>query len=648
MGHLHSWGIERSYFDAFGRRNEVSPEDVDRVAAYLRTKGEADRAAVIVARQNGADALTIEAPGPCPNWQVAGPEGPIAAVMRGERTVDLPAGLPCGSYQLLCEDHAAGRFPLLVAPSRAFQPPFVAAGRRLWVLAAQLYAVRSRRNWGHGDFTDLQRLLELAAQLGAAGVGVNPLHALPPGQASPYSPSSRLFLNPLYIDLDAVPEFRAVSMADLDESLVRLREQEFVDYPGVAALKGAALRRAYDVFRAEADPARREAFEQFRAARGAMLERFAAFEALREQYGLPWWQWPQQWHKPGDAMIGELRQSSNDVEFHAYVQWLADDQLRACRDRARELRLPVGLYLDLAVGVARDGADAWAGQDELAPDLVIGAPPDAWNPAGQNWGIASFHPQVLIATDFSFFRQTLRSAMRYAGAVRIDHALGLNRVFLIPKDLDATHGTYVSLPFHAMLAIVAQESVAARCLVIGEDLGTVPEGVSETLRDWGVWSYRVGLFERRDDGSFRDPGEYPADAIVTFTTHDLPTFSGWLTEHDLAAKRAIGIDPGEGGQDRPRARQMLQDALGRHGIHVQHAISFVDVARFLARTPCRLLAIPLEDMLEVLDQTNMPGTVTEYRNWMRRLPVDLEELPAHGNIEKLAASLAGEDRAVIQ
>jgi len=229
--------------------------------------------------------------------------------------------------------------------------------------------------------------------------------------------------------------------------------------------------------------------------------------------------------------------------------------------------------------------------------------------------------------------------------VRIDHALGLNRVFLIPTGLDATHGTYVTLPFHAMLTVVAEESMALRCLVIGEDLGTVPAGVSETLRERGVWSYRVGLFERTYDGAFRDPADYPADAIVTFTTHDLPTFTGWLKGRDLEVKRGLGIDAGEAAHDRGRILDALRETLRTHGIPLGLEVSFADVTQFLARTPCRLLAVPLEDALGVADQINVPGTVTEYPNWMRRLPVDLEDLWEHENIQRLAAVLQAEGRA---
>ncbi|HWM45556.1 MAG TPA: 4-alpha-glucanotransferase [Xanthobacteraceae bacterium] len=639
MGRPQSWSISHQYFDAFGRSHEVAPHDVTSISHRLIADGQG-HAEVFVARADGVRALAV--PSTDRPWVLVS-EGNAQPIAAGEGVIHLPPDLPSGSY---CVAADGLRYPLLVAPRAAYQPDFVKAGRRLWVIAVQLYAVRSRRNWGHGDFTDLMGLLDLAARSGAAGVGVNPLHALPPGQASPYSPSSRLFLNPLYIALDAVPEFHADDLPGLANELAALRRADLVDYPRITALKEQALRLAYRRFRAQADDGRRAAFARFREARGDALARYAAFETLRARHGSPWWEWPVDLSTPSPALLAQLRAASDEMEFHEYVQWLADEQLAACNDHARALGLPVGLYLDLAVGVALDGADAWAEQDKLARDLVIGAPPDAWNPGGQNWGIASFHPQALIETDFVLFRQTLRAVMRHAGAIRIDHALGLNRVFLIPRELDATHGAYVQLPFEAMLAVVAQESHRARCLVIGEDLGTVPEGVSETLRDWGVWSYRVALFERHGDGAFRGPHDYSADAIVTFTTHDLPTFAGWMSERDLKLKREIGMDPGEAAHDRGQAIEGLHRAVRHHGIHVPDALAFEHVARFLARTPCRLLAVLIEDILEIPDQINVPGTVSEYQNWMKRLPLALEELPAHQNIQSLAAALAAEGRSV--
>ena len=283
--------------------------------------------------------------------------------------------------------------------------------------------------------------------------------------------------------------------------------------------------------------------------------------------------------------------------------------------RARDLGLPIGLYLDIAVGVIPDGADAWSEQDALMRGLSVGAPPDLLNPAGQNWGLASFHPAALVRSDFALFRATLAASMRYAGAVRLDHVLGLNRIYRGAGRLATRRGgTYVRFPLQAMLAVIAQESVAARCLVIGEDLGTVPDGFRDIMADWGIWSYRVALFERGRRRRLSSARALSRAALWSpSTTHDLPTLSGWLAGHDLVVKRALGLDPGE---DEGGARSTPASAWRRRSPVTASATaaspSFVDVARFLARTPSRLLVIAAEDVLGVVDQPNVPGTIDEH------------------------------------
>jgi 4-alpha-glucanotransferase len=275
--------------------------------------------------------------------------------------------------------------------------------------------------------------------------------------------------------------------------------------------------------------------------------------------------------------------------------------------------------------------------------ISVGAPPDACNPAGQNWGLASFHPTALICSDFSPLRETLRASMRYAGAIRLDHVLGLNRLFVIPEGRDAREGTYIRFPLEAMLAVIAQEAVEARCLVIGEDLGTVPEGFRDVMADWGLWTYRVTMFERGDNGEFLPPPAYPERALVAFNTHDLATFAGWLAGHDLAVKQAIGVDPGEDAQAREDARHALGAALAHCGL--RHDLAFAAVIRFMARTPSRLLVISAEDVLAVLDQPNVPGTIDEHPNWRRKLPLDLQEIARSASLHAVADALAQEGRS---
>jgi 4-alpha-glucanotransferase len=573
------WGIEQSYYDVHGRRRDADPEIIRRVAAALSLPGNP----------------------PPPHFDVEGPP-----------------------------------------PQLAFQGD----GRRSWVLAVQLYGVRSRSNWGHGDFTDLAHLLETVADLGGAGVGLNPLHCLfydRPCAYSPYSPNSRLFFNPLYIDVEAVEEFRggdAASAAEID----RLRATALVEYDAVARVKLAALRQAYVSFRQHGSDTRRQDFGAYRQERGRALQYFAAFETLRGQHAGPWWTWPKAWRQATDRAIGELHEHYGDeLGFHEFLQWNAERQLRRCSDIARRRGLAIGLYLDTAVGVDAGGADAWIDQTAVLRGLSVGAPPDQYNTAGQDWGLTAYNPHGLVASDFGPFRQMLGIAMKYAGAIRVDHVLGLNRLYVIPQGLKADQGVYLRMPFAQMLAEAADESRRFGCVTIGEDLGTVPAGLRETLSAWGIWSYLVMLFERNADGSFRRPAEYRDRAVATFSTHDLPTFAGWMNGHDLAIRRSIGVDPGETDEERQNARTALQTAVTSITGKVQ--IGYADMVAFLAASPSRLISIGIEDVLDVADQCNVPGTVAQHPNWRRRWPIELEKLSGDHRLGRIAAALARAGRA---
>jgi 4-alpha-glucanotransferase len=496
----------------------------------------------------------------------------------------------------------------------------------MWALGVQLYGVRSLRNWGHGDFTDLAALVDLAADLGAAGIGLNPLHALFDGasDASPYAPNSRLFLNPLYVDVDAVPEFPGLQAAGLEEEVERLRTREIVDYDGVANAKMRALELAYEVFRDEGTVERRRGFDRFRQAQGPTLARFACFEWLRQKFGHPWWEWPQEWRRVEDQTLAVLRRTEAvSTGLFEFVQWVAHEQLDRCRAKGCERGLPLGLYLDIAVGVRSDGFDAWCDQDAVLAGMAVGAPPDVLNTAGQNWGLAGFNPAGLEDRQFEPFRRMLQASMRYAGAIRLDHVLGLKRLYLIPHGVQASQGAYIRFPFEAMLAVTALSSMEHGCIVVGEDLGTIPENFRETLADWGIWTYQVMLFERSANGAFFPPESYRENALVSFGTHDVATFVGWRDQHDLDVKQALGIDPGETTEERDGALDALRHALRQRGLQTP---DFASVAKYLADTPSRLLVISMEDALGMRNQVNLPGTTNEHPNWRQRLPVSLEDL----------------------
>ena len=566
------WGIETEYLDAHGRRRTVARETIDKVIEALSSN----------------------------------------------------------------EEQPPKRDAIKLVPQRAYQGR-ENAPRRVWAFAVQLYGVRSQRNWGHGDFSDLAKLLDLAARMGASGIGLNPMHALfddVPEQASPYSPNSRLFLNPLYIDVEAVAEFPGLSEAGLTQEVQRLRALDRVDYRGVAAAKFRALQLAYASFTAAGSQVRREAFQRFQSSRGASLSRFAAFEILRRRFSAPWWEWSAKWKTPDDAALDELRRTDGDgLAFVEFVQWIADEQLAACTSRARSLKLPIGLYVDIAVGVQSGGFDAWSEQDAFLHSMAIGAPPDLLNTAGQNWGLTGFNPFGLEKLNFAPYRGMLRASMRYASAVRLDHVLGLKRLYFIPEGLPPDKGAYVRLPLEALLAVTAEESRHNKCIVIGEDLGTVPPNFREQLAEWGIWSYQVLMFERGKNGAFKAPRDFSQNALVAFGTHDLPTFTGWDSGHDLKVKHSLDLDPGETDEEREQARADLRAALAAQDIAGD---DFVAVAKYLAKTPARLLVISMEDVLELRDQPNLPGTVQEHPNWLQRLPLHLEELETNETLKSIA------------
>jgi 4-alpha-glucanotransferase len=489
--------------------------------------------------------------------------------------------------------------------------------------------------------------MELAGHLGADGVGLNPLHALfddRPADCSPYSPNSRLFLNPLYIDVEKLPGFQPGVLAENSGTIARLRAGDIVDYVAVAELKWRALRAAFEKFRTRPEAGRKQDFEKFRAERAPLLSRFACFEMLRHKFNKPWWEWPKQWRQPDDIKCAKLREGpdATEIEFVEFVQWAADRQLQSCQDLAIRLGMKVGLYLDVAVGVQSDGFDAWNEQAAISRHLAVGAPPDPLNTSGQNWGLAGFNAAGLEIQSFEPYREMLRASMRYAGAIRLDHVLGLKRLYLVPHGFAANNGVYVQMPFEALLAATAQVSVAHRCVVIGEDLGTVPEGFREQMADWGIWSYQVMMFERDDHGKFRGVDHYAPNALVTFNTHDLSTYAGWRSFSDLALKRSLGIDPGESDDARWHALTMLADVLRDHAIDHHDLYA---VASFLARTKSRLLAISLEDLLGVIDQPNIPGTVNEHPNWRRRLPLAIDEIAAAINVPALKTATGERTRA---
>ena len=577
----------------------------------------------------------------------------------------LPADLPEGYHRLsiLEGDTLLGSGTVAVVPERCYQPPALAGGGRIWGCALQLYGVRSARNAGIGNFTELRQCAEIWGRRGAGLLGTNPLHALSlrdPGHASPYSPSSRLFFNPLYIDIEAVPDF--AELADGDATLVprwrarcaSLRESPEVDYAGVAAAKREMFERLYENFRERhlaAGTQRARAFAQFRQARGQALRRHAMHEALADFHGCNWREWPEEQRSP--ASEGARRFADEHPEriaLHEYLQWIADRQLAAAQARCREMGMPVGLYADLAVSISPDGSEAWANQQLYVLGAHVGAPPDEFNAQGQDWGLPPLSPQRLKEAAYAPFIATLRANMVHAGALRIDHVMGLSRLWWVPAGRGSAEGAYVQYPVDDLLGIVALESHRNRCLVIGEDLGTVSDELREKLARAEVLSYRLLLFERRD-GRFNPPQEYPRRALVAWSTHDLPTLTGWWEARDADARLAAGV-VGEDERRRQRderhgERAALVDALVREGVMPDSTPRDgpateelrLGVHAWLARTPAAVMVVQMEDVLGMADQANLPGTIDQHPNWKRKLPVPIEDWPRDARIRTLARQL---------
>lgn len=529
----------------------------------------------------------------------------------------IPSDVPAGYHTL--EFHDSGRrMTLIVAPKRCHLPENL----RIWSWAVQLYSARSRRSWGMGDFSDLTRVARWARDLGCGLLLLNPLHAatpVVPQEASPYSPSTRRYLNPLYIAIDDVP-----GASDLRElprlraagrALNRLPE---IERDKIFRLKMRALRRIYRTFSGDA------AFEAFARSEGASLRQFATFCVLAETFGGNWGQWPSRYRCAHSSDVRRFAETRHHrVRFFQWLQWHADRQLGAA-----SLLVPV--MQDLPIGIDPGGADAWAWQDVLARGMAVGAPPDEFNTRGQNWGLPPFVPHRLRRAAYRPFIETIRGTMRHAGGLRIDHVMGLYRLFWIPEGMDASQGAYVRNDAADLLGIIALESERAQAIVAGEDLGTVEPRAQRELMDAGVLSYRLLWFEKGH------PSGYPRQAMAAVTTHDLPTIAGLWNGSDLEAQRRLGLDPNEEGT------KEIHDRLSRLTRSPRDAASsqvIVRAHRLLSKAPSVVVSATLEDAAEAEGRPNMPGTMQEWPNWKQPLPKDLDALVRSGTAKKVAAAL---------
>jgi 4-alpha-glucanotransferase len=634
-------GIASSFTDAGGRRYEVSEATLE---AVLEAMGPAPAPAawppVMVARTGRPATWSPPEGEPATLVLETGQEWPLPA--------ELPGDLPPGWHRV---EGRTGATTLVVAPGRCHLPADLEAGGRAWGWAAQLYAVRSRASWGIGDLADLAGLLASTAPLGAGFALLNPLHAALPTEPSPYNPSSRVFRNPLYLRIEDVPELAALDprdraqVEDLAGAGRALVDQDRIDRPTVYRLKDTALRLAHGALGRV--PGRRDGLGAYLAAT-PNLERFATFCALQHVHGHDWRDWPAAYRHPGRPEVAAFgAQHHEEVAYHAWLQWLLDEQLAAAAPRSGQL----GVLNDLAIGFSPSGFDAWSFQDELATGMSVGAPPDPLGPHGQDWGLPPFVPDRLAAGGYGPFAQTIRAGMAHAAGLRIDHVMGLFRLFWIPHGAEPAQGTYVRYPADDLLGVLALESHRAAALVVGEDLGTVEPGVRERLAAEGVLSYRLAWFEHHDDGRRRRAADYPRLALAATTTHDLPTVAGFFTGSDLDHLCDIGVAR-PGGQeqaDQAAQRDSLCRLLEDEGLLApgERSVEAIVAALygFLARTPAMLVAATLEDAVEAPDRPNVPGTIDQRPNWSLPLPVLLDDLAADPRVRRLAGVLGDAGRS---
>ena len=602
----------------------------------------------------------------------------------------MPSGLGIGYYDLRVRGHSrhgavSGVLFLIVTPGRCYEPPALQADARVWGVSAQVYTLRSAADWGAGDFGDLQTFVEWAARtLGAGMVGLNPLHVLKnsrPYHISPYSPDSRLFLNTLYIDVERIPDYRdspearrVVQDSGFQSRLQAVRKSDTVDYDEVRTLKQQALEAIFNEFegrhfekRAGAHHPRTDrarAFEAYCREEGEPLQTFALFQALHEHFAarspsLSMWQdWPASYRSPASQACRRFRTSHRHrVRFYQYLQWIAHEQLSAAASRARELGMPIGLYHDMALGSDRGGTDAWAFQPLFALGADCGCPPDAFAPEGQNWGLPPIIPHRLRAARYRLFIDLLRKNGQYGGAIRLDHVMALFRLFWIPRGMPPSAGAYVRYQWEELLGILALESVRLKCVIVGEDLGTVPDVVRERLADAGVLSYRVFYFERRPDGEWKAPGEYPRRALAVVTTHDLPTLIGFWRGTDVDLRRRLGVYGDDAAsqsamEERLREKAGILRTLAREGLLPASAGGSAEpdltpelceaIHRYVARAPSMLMLASLEDLLGEGRQINLPGTLDSYPNWSYKSSHTLDEARREPRAERLAAVMRAE------
>lgn len=590
----------------------------------------------------------------------------------GRVHVALPARPELGYHQLRAtirtrDGDRSAEQSLIVVPPACPSPEEVLKGTRVFGITANLYTVRSAKNWGIGDFGDLAALLRWGASVGAAFVGVNPLHALRNSgwDVSPYSPVSRLFRNPIYIDVEGIPGYaqssavrEIVGSAQFRAELARVRASDRVDYERVMALKIPVLRALHGAH-LRGPRSRNPEWTQWLESGGEALESFATFVALSEHLGRDgdgagdgnWRAWPDEYRDPRSKAVRRFRELHDDeIDFHRWLQFVIDQQLAAAAKSAKDAGMAIGLYQDLAIGTSPNGSDLWTYPELFVNGASIGAPPDPYSATGQNWGLPPIDPRALKRQRYSYWIELIRSSLRHGRALRIDHVMGLFRQFWIPQGKSGSEGAYVRFPSEDLLGILALEATRAGALVVGEDLGTVPEDVPPAMRRWRLLSSKVLYFERGEHGSFRPSSSYDVSALATANTHDMPTLEGFWRARDVELRRKVGLiesdhDAEQARADREGEKRALLETLTGEAVlshDVGSELSRGDaspaaratlrgaVHEFLCHTPSALVGLSLDDIVGEAEPVNVPGVGHDkFPSWTRRLSMPLEELPTN-------------------
>ncbi|MBV4462720.1 4-alpha-glucanotransferase [Pseudomonas sp. SWRI79] len=557
----------------------------------------------------------------------------------------LPGLVPVGYQHVSIDDQS---FTLAVAPQRCYSVGDAVDSQnpRAWGLSVQLYSLRRPGDGGFGDTQALEDLARVAGERGAEALAISPLHAMFSGDTqrySPYSPSSRLFLNSLYAAPGAILGERALRTAidatGLATELKHLEKLPLIDWPTAAEAKHRLLEALYEGFTHGEHPLHPD-FSSFRHAGGEALENHCRFEAIQEARArcgesLDWREWPEQWRDPRSTALAHFaEENSSRIGYYAFCQWLIARSLERAQAAARGAGMGIGLIADLAVGADGGGSQAWSRQDELLASLTVGAPPDILNRSGQGWGISAFSPEGLVRNGFRAFIEMLRANFAHAGGLRIDHVMGLQRLWVIPNDAPPSDGAYLYYPVDDLLRLLTLESHRHQAIVLGEDLGTVPEGLREKLIARSILGMRVLLFEQ-DNTHFKSILDWPDNALATTSTHDLPTLNGWWHGRDIdwSARLNLVDAPGEieWRQHREREREGLRRVLSEDPQNFREESHETDqvldaAVRFLGHTRAPLVLLPMEDALGIEQQANLPGTTDTHPNWSRRLPGDSEAL----------------------